>query len=192
MCRSLAFSADGHTLASASCDQTVRFWDVATGQVRAVLRHPSQFPVFAFSPDGQLLATWGGARDVELWEVATGQHRTRVQRSAYVPALAIGLANWVLAYDAEGLLLASGASAANSKEAAVERWHTATPQDVLVWKGNLDGINALAFSSDGRLLAAGNWDGTISRYPARLASGEADDRVGSRLWPTPTSSPSQE
>jgi WD40 repeat protein len=164
-CRSLAFSPDGQTLASASWDQTVRLWEVPAGTVRAVLR-AGWSPTLAFSPDGQLVATWDGARDVELWRVAAGLRHTTLQRSAGVPADSSGLANWVLAYGPKGLLLASGASAAHTKDVAVELWDPATRQGGRVWTGDLDWISALAFSADGQFLAAGSWNGTVNFWEA--------------------------
>lgn len=68
MVRSLSFSADGSVLASASWDETVRLWDVETGQQLATLdvRGPASV---RFSPDGTLLAT-AGFRDVtRLWGI---------------------------------------------------------------------------------------------------------------------------
>jgi WD40 repeat protein len=72
----VAFSPDGHTLASGSERFVIKLWDVATG---AELRSfpSSMVNSLAFSPDGNTLAS--GAQEVlanvQLWDVATGKVR---------------------------------------------------------------------------------------------------------------------
>jgi WD40 repeat protein len=71
---SVAFSPDGKLLASASYDQTVRLWDVQTGQARVTLRgHTGRVDNVAFSPDGKLLASMAVITPVRLWGIPAAQ-----------------------------------------------------------------------------------------------------------------------
>lgn len=65
----MRFSADGRTILSASRDETIRLWDVATGKERGVhLGHSGRVWNLAVSPDGQTIASAGQDGTVKLWD----------------------------------------------------------------------------------------------------------------------------
>src|SRR4051812_13394047 len=73
--RTLACTADGQLLASGSEDGTVRIWDVATTQTRAILRGLGSYSrTLAFTRDGTILAGAGyhGGR-IHLWRATDGE-----------------------------------------------------------------------------------------------------------------------
>ena len=67
---SIAFSPDGHILATGSWDGTVRFWDRNTGAERACYVWPvGKVITLAFSPDSLRLAVGGDSGTIMLFDV---------------------------------------------------------------------------------------------------------------------------
>jgi WD40 repeat protein len=72
----VAFSPDGHTLATASDDDTVRLWDLTDRTAPHPLGspltgHTSALHAVAFSPDGHTLATASDDGTVLLWDLSS-------------------------------------------------------------------------------------------------------------------------
>jgi WD40 repeat protein len=66
----VALSADGLTLASGSFDQTIKLWNVQTGQLlRTLTGHTDVVRSVAWSADGQVLASGSDDRTIKIWGV---------------------------------------------------------------------------------------------------------------------------
>ena len=71
---SAVFSPDSMYILSASKDNVIRIWDVATGECEAELKGHSDWVHSAvFSPDGMHIVSASEDKTVWIWNVATGE-----------------------------------------------------------------------------------------------------------------------
>jgi WD40 repeat protein len=142
-------SPGDRTLATVSKDQSIRLWDIETGECLNILTgHSNIIWCVAYSPSGNLLAS--GSRDstVKLWDVATGEClKTLEGHRSWV---------WCIAFSPDGTTLASGGN-----DQVVRLWDVATGQLLNALEGHTDCIRSIAFSRDGKTLATSSDDETI-------------------------------
>jgi WD40 repeat protein/tRNA A-37 threonylcarbamoyl transferase component Bud32 len=159
----LAFRPDGERLATGSTDKTVKVWEVATGrEVGALTGSPDYLLTVGWSRDGRRLVTGGGdtfnpgrPAAARVWDADTGKleltltgHTQLVNGATFSP-------------DGRRVMTAS-------RDATVRVWDADTGRQVLHLRPPTY-VCRLAASRDGRWLASGNWDGTVSLWEGNPA-----------------------
>jgi len=176
-------------LATGSSDQTVRVWDVETGQALYTLRgQPRALSALAISPRPQaqpapaldqaadwLLAAVGYTQPVHLWEgrgVQAGAPRRRL-------GVALGML-YAVAISPNRRLLASGGS-----DQTIDLWDITSGQLRQTLHGHTNSVLCLAFHPDGALLASGSTDGTVRLWSLHAVEQGEERAVDSRVSSQP-------
>ena len=188
---SVSFSPDGKCIASGSNDNTVKVWDVESGNEVLTLRgHSYGITSVSFSPDGKRIASGSYDKTVKIWDAETGQetlilqgHSGIIDSVSFSPdgkriAIAIG-SKGVQLLDAE-----TGQETANlwghsndiacvsfspdskrlasaSHDSTVKVWNAETGQEMMTLRGHKANAFSVSFSPDGKRIASGSYDNTV-------------------------------
>jgi WD40 repeat protein len=139
----ISWSPNGKTLASASMDGTITFWDIESEICRENIKEYAHS--IAWSPDGQMLATVSGFKTVKLWDINTGSSLQTLKGHSD--------AVYGIAWSPDGQMLAS-----SSKDKTVRLWDVNSWKLHKIFKGHSGEVSNIAWSPDGQILASASSD----------------------------------
>ncbi|MCI0455861.1 MAG: serine/threonine protein kinase, partial [Gemmataceae bacterium] len=178
----VAYAPNGQWLASGGFDGA-RLWDARTGQLVQQLTADYVVRV-AFAPDSRMLATGDRNSQVKLWEVATGRELARFEGRLSAPPVSEGIGSPAfspvgqmdipfhripggigsLAFSPDGTKLAAGFGWPHTNhwnhDQVIKVWEVRPPREVCTLPVR-NVVPSVAFSPDGKLLAAACHDGTV-------------------------------
>ncbi|HEX5727750.1 MAG TPA: GTP-binding protein, partial [Longimicrobiaceae bacterium] len=180
---SVAFHPTGVTLATGGADRTIRIWDTYTGALLRTLDVQEEWVYsVAYHPDGGILVSGDGSGVIRLWNAAGGSplgrieaHKRSVKDLAYEPRGhglvsagvdgTVALWNpvsgapmrmfphgdlvWSATFDPTGLTLLTA-----GRDRSIKVWDVQSGVLLRTLEGHRSGIETVAVSSDGRLLAS--------------------------------------
>jgi WD40 repeat protein len=147
---------DAHFIVTNAGAGSLNLWDVATHERRLNIEHPAAVFAVDITADGTHLASAAVDGAARVFGADDGHELARLQREGWIYNLHFGPDGRILAVASGTLDLLSGGAG----QARLSLWDWGSGETIgEVTSDRL--INDLAFSADGRLFAAGRWDGTL-------------------------------
>jgi WD40 repeat protein len=168
----VAFSPDGKWLASGAQDRTVKIWDVASGKRLYTLSDALDgITTIAFHPSGQQIAAAGHDKVIRVWGLSD-KGGTQAQSM-----IADEDSILQIAYSPDGKTIIS-----TSADRSIRFRDSTTLNPMLALENQPDWVDAISISPDGKWLAAGRYDGTVSVYDTASAKQVSGPWVAFELY----------
>ena len=149
---SVSFNPQNNTeLVSGSNDETIKVWNIKTGEQKNRKKGRSEFTTVSFSFDGKTIAAGSFDNTIKLWDAQTGENKRTLE----------GHKNKVssISFSRDNKLLASA-----SYDKTVKIWNLETAKVVHTFEGHTGKVESVSFSPNGRMVASGSADKTIKLW----------------------------
>ena len=168
----VAVSPDGRRVVSASYDQTLKVWDLETGQeLRTLAGHSDSVNAVAVCPDGRRAVSASDDKTLKVWDLETGQElRTLTGHSNLVKGVAVS---------PDGRRVVSA-----SYDQTLKVWDLETGGELHTLAGHFDLVEGVAVSPDGRRAISASEDHTLKVWnletgqELRTLAGHSDSVLG--------------
>lgn len=160
----VTFSIDGRRVISGAYDDTVRVWDVETGNLvlGPLGSHNGIVTCVAVSPDGSMIASGSLDNTLRVWDSTTGKKISGPFVKVGNPFSGYRSYIYSLAFSPDGKYLVSG-----SDDGSLRVWNSATGKKTLntnAFQGFSTAVFSVAYCPTGTRVAAGCYDQTIQVY----------------------------
>ncbi|HEX5734746.1 MAG TPA: TIR domain-containing protein [Blastocatellia bacterium] len=150
----VAWSPQGHMLASAGEEKVIRIWSVEGCKSICCLEgHQEAVDCISWSPDGRMLASGSRDKRICIWDVDTWARIKELE----------GHTNNImsLSWSPDSSLLLSG-----SLDQTIILWDVKQGQALQTLEEHADAVNSLVWSRDGKVFISGSGDKTIRIWDA--------------------------
>lgn len=147
--RTICFSPNGQSIASAGKDRVIKIWDIpGKGERISLAGHSSIINSIAISPDGKTLISGDMKGFINIWNINSGR-LIRTIEAHTLPVVSVSYSP------------CSGLFSSSSEDATIKLWEVSTGQLLCTLSGHEEKVNSVAFAVDGKTLASASDDHTV-------------------------------
>jgi WD40 repeat protein/serine/threonine protein kinase len=149
---SVCLSRDSRFVLSASYDDTLKLWEVATGHCLRIFKgHTSSVNSVCLSADNRFALSGSSDHTLKLWDITTGRClRTLAEHTDWVFSVCLS---------ADSRFALSG-----SYDRTLKLWDITTGRCLRTLAGHTSPVNSVCLSADGRFALSGSHDRTVKLW----------------------------